>query len=213
MESEGHPANAVTLSSILKACGRAGAVEKGKCTHGMIVDKGMLEKDIVLGNGVIDMYARCGMLARAQQVLEELPYRNEVSWSALIAGCARRGKAHMALECFERMQREGLSPDRVAFACVLSACSHAGLLGEARLVLESMTRNYGLAPKIEHLTSMVVSLGCAGQLEKAMSTTINVMSSYDRSAEAWLAVLAACRRWGNVQLGRLAFDQAIHSWK
>ena len=208
MENEGHFANAMTFSSVLKACGNTGAIEKGKHAHRMIVSKGLLEKDIVLGNGLIDMYARCGMLAKAQEVLEELPFRNNVSWSALISGYAQHGQGHKALECFERMQTEGLSPDEITFVCVLSACSHSGLLNEAKIVFQNMTREFSITPNVEHLTCMLVSLGCAGQIDKAM-LTIGVIPSYNRNGEVCLSLLGACRKWGNTRLGRLAFRYAV----
>ena len=81
----------------------------------------MLEKNVILGTVLVDMYAKCGMLKKAQQVLEDLPFRNIVSWSVLIAGCVQHGQSHEALNYFERMQSEGLLPDVVTFVCLLKA--------------------------------------------------------------------------------------------
>eukprot|EP00250_Pteridium_aquilinum_P022500 c25392_g4_i4 orf=1-273(+) len=72
------------------------------------------------------MYAKCGSLSKAQDVLEKLPSRDVVSWSALIAGYAQRGQGEHALNCYERMQREGILPDAVTYACILKACGSIG---------------------------------------------------------------------------------------
>ena len=40
---------------------------------------------VVIGSALVDMYAKCGALVKAQKVLEELPVHDVVAWSALIA--------------------------------------------------------------------------------------------------------------------------------
>ena len=68
------------------------------------------------------MYAKCGVPAKAQEVLEELPTRNVISWNALLAGYVQQGQCYEVLYGFEHMQSEGLSPDAVTFICTLKAC-------------------------------------------------------------------------------------------
>eukprot|EP00250_Pteridium_aquilinum_P022128 c25307_g7_i3 orf=145-840(+) len=109
MRCEGIPPSAVTYACILKACGTMGAADKGKQIHDEIVRQGLLQNDIVLGNALVDMYAKCGALAKAQCVLEELHFRDVVSWTTLIAGYAQLGQGEQTLNCFDWMQREGLS--------------------------------------------------------------------------------------------------------
>ena len=46
----------------------------GKKIHDDIVSQGLLKRFIVLGNAVVDMYAKCGVLQKAQKVLEELQF-------------------------------------------------------------------------------------------------------------------------------------------
>ena len=122
MQSDGLCANVVTFISILKACGNEGNIDKGKKIHEEILNRGFLEKDISLGVALVDMYTKCGLLTKAEDLFEELLVRDVVSWSALIAGYAEKGYRHEALNCFEQMQREGIFPDAVTFACILSAC-------------------------------------------------------------------------------------------
>ena len=64
-----------------------------------------IEKDIVLGTALVDMYAKCGVLVKAQKLHEELRIRNVISWSALIAGYAEQGQYDEVLSSFEHMQK------------------------------------------------------------------------------------------------------------
>ena len=73
----------------------------------------------------------------------------------------------------------------------------------------NMSRKYGISPKVEHHTCMVMVLGCSGHFDKAISV-IKAMPCSDYPA-VWLTLLASCKKWGNIRLGLLAFDQAVQA--
>ena len=195
------------LVELLKVCAKTKNLRKGVSLHSHILEKGLFEKNPYIGSNLINMYARCDMLTKAQQVLDGLPVRNVISWNTIIAGYAQHSQGYEALKCLERMERDGLSPNSVTFLCVLNACSHAGLMDEAETFYLSMSNKYGISPSIEHHTCMVMIFGCSGQFDKAISV-IKTMESFN-SHPVWVALLAACKKWGNVKLGRLAFDQTV----
>ncbi|KAI5066600.1 hypothetical protein GOP47_0019224 [Adiantum capillus-veneris] len=242
MRREGLAPDAITYIYILKACGITGAVDVGKKIHDEIVNQDLLGKDVVLGTALVDMYAKCGVLTKAQRILDELPVRDVVSWSSLIAGYAQQGQGEQALNCFRRMQkediapnnvswnaligayaqqghaeealdcfqwmqREGISPDEITFVCVLNACSHSGLVDEGQTYFEIMSKKYGIKSNLEHHICMIDLFGRAGDFDKAMKV-IKEMPSSDYWP-VWSALLGACRKWGNVNLGRMAFEHAI----
>ena len=80
-------------------------------------------------------------------------------------------------------------------------------MNEAQTYYESMSKNYGMIPTVEHHTCIVVVFACSGDFEKAMSI-IRTLPSSDHP-QVWIALLNACTRWGNVSLGKTAFDQAM----
>jgi pentatricopeptide repeat protein len=209
MQSEGLSPDAIAFTCALQACGSLGSISKGQNLHDKITAKGLLQRDIVLGNALVDMYAKCGVLARAQEVLKEISIRDIIPWNVIIAGYAEQGKAHEALNCFYVMQREGINPDEVTFVSVLNACGHTGLLLEAENVFADMTSKYGIIPTLEHYTSIVVAFGCSGHFDKAIAI-IKAMSLPHHS-EVWLALLGTCRKWGNLRLARLIFDQILQA--
>ena len=47
------------------------------------MNKGLLERNIMVGNALVDMYAKSGVLALANQVLENLPNQNMFTWKVL----------------------------------------------------------------------------------------------------------------------------------
>jgi pentatricopeptide repeat protein len=159
------------------------------------------------------MYAKCGELARAQQVLQQISVRDVVSWNALLAGFSQHRRGHEAINCFGMMQSEGLSPDEITYSCVLNACGHSGLFKEAQIVFQSMMANGGgVAPDLEHLISMVMAFASSGHFEDAMSVIDLMPSSSSAHFRSIIrvALLDACRRWGNMILARSVFDHVVN---
>lgn len=71
------------------------------------------------------MYCKCGDLVRGAQLFEEMPDRNVVSWSAIIAGYVQHNHPNEALSIFGRMKRVGIKPNEFTLVSVLNACSLA----------------------------------------------------------------------------------------
>ncbi|KAI5058892.1 hypothetical protein GOP47_0027062 [Adiantum capillus-veneris] len=123
MQLEGIFPNAITFICSLKACGSAGAIRLGKKIHCQIERMGLLKKNAVLGNALVDMYIKCNAVAYAHQVFDKLSVRNVVSWTSLLAGYSEHGHGETALVCYDHMQLEGVSPNSVTFIFCLKACA------------------------------------------------------------------------------------------
>ena len=208
MQQKGIPFDVVTLVCGVKTCGRLGASQKGEKLHDEISRRGLLEKDSLVGNALIEMYAECGLLPKAHQVFEEIPLRDIVSWTLLITGYAQLGETNQVFFLFDRM-REDITqdPNLITFVGVLTACSHGGLLKEGEKLFDDMCFVYYLSPTVEHYACMIDLFGRAGYLDKAQILFNKV--SYSDHLLLLLAILGACHKWVNVKLGRWAFAQAV----
>ncbi|KAI5055238.1 hypothetical protein GOP47_0030383 [Adiantum capillus-veneris] len=203
MRQEGLLPDAVVSSCVLKACGNLGAAQMGEEVHVEIIRKELLEHNIVLGSVLVDMYAKCGMLARAQDVFEEVSARSVVSWTTLIAGYCENGDHKKALCVFERMKLEGLHPDVVTISCILKACGSVGAACTGQFYYDNMSTTYGIIPTSRHQTSMVDLYSRVGLFDKAMAVIWKMPS---KELPAWFAVMSACSKWGNVNLGKVCFE-------
>jgi len=56
--------------------------------YGLIIKRGFLS-DLSVGNALIVMYAKCGNIAQAWEVFNELSKADVVSWNSMIAGYAQ----------------------------------------------------------------------------------------------------------------------------
>ena len=115
------------LMTLLKACAKKKDLHEGIRLHAYIQKMGLLETSPYIASTLISMYARCGKLEKAQKLIEVLPFRDVVTWSALMAGYAEHGYINVAFECFEHMQLEGVSPNFITFLSSLKATSTVGV--------------------------------------------------------------------------------------
>ncbi|KAH7293982.1 hypothetical protein KP509_28G051100 [Ceratopteris richardii] len=203
--------NAVTLACILKACASVGATGKGEEVHAEIARQDLLRSNTVIAGALVDMYAKCGALGRAQEVCEEVCVCDVVAWSALMVGYCQYGQAEKVLSCFELLREEGLTPDEIMFSCVLKACSRLGAAGKGQEYFEAMSSNYGMIPTFEHHSCMVDLFCRSGLFERALAV-IEKMPSLNY-LRAWFVLMSSCKKWGNVKLGKLAFQHATQSMK
>jgi pentatricopeptide repeat protein len=153
------------------------------------------------------MYANSGLLPESQDVFDGLEAaRDAISWNALVAGYAQMGESENMFRVLVRMLEEGFEPDSITFTSVLNACSHAGLMEEGLAVFE-LIGDYGFRPSPDHYTCMVDLLGRAGRIESAMKMIEEM--PFCPSLLQWHTVLAACRKWGDADLGKHAFEHAL----
>ncbi|CAH9107746.1 unnamed protein product [Cuscuta europaea] len=115
-------ANNLTMVSVLRACGLLRALPTGKEMHAQII-KSFLWSDIPIGSSLIWFYCKCGENYMARKVLQYMPFRDVVSWTSMISGCARIGHEHEALEYLKKMLGEGVVPNHFTYASALKACA------------------------------------------------------------------------------------------
>lgn len=119
--------------NVLKACSKLQNLLQGKLIH-LKIFLWNFQVDLAIGNALIDMYVKCRCLNMACQVFEGLPKRNSVTWNSIISGYAYNKQELMAIELFQKMQEEGISPDEVTYACMMRPCGSMKALGLAQVI-------------------------------------------------------------------------------
>lgn len=201
MMEEGIVPDKIAMVTVVFACAKLGAMHKAKLIHDYISRK-RFYLGVILGTAMIDMYAKCGSIDAARQIFDMMKEKNVVSWSAMIAAYGIHGFGRKALDLFPMMLQSGISPNRITFVSVLSACSHAGLVDEGRQFFYSMWEEYGIKPDVKHYTCMVDLLGRAGRLDEAFDLTDSMTVEKDEGL--WGALLGACRIHGSIGMAEKA---------
>ncbi|XP_057861154.2 putative pentatricopeptide repeat-containing protein At3g23330 [Cryptomeria japonica] len=197
MQNQNVKPDVTTMVSVLPSCADLAALQQGKYIHGYILRNG-LELSISMGNALIDMYAKCGRVQMAHRLFDRMAVRDIVSWNVMIGGYGLHGHSNEALQLFSQLQQDGIKPDHITFICVLSSCTHAGLVDEGRQFFNTMNRDYCITPRMEHYICMVDLLGRAGYLDEAQHFIKSM--PFEPAAGIWGALLGACRIHCNVKL-------------
>ncbi|KAG0448144.1 hypothetical protein HPP92_027976 [Vanilla planifolia] len=198
----------ITFSCVLSASADLACIEVGSQVHCHAFKTGFDEM-LVVRNGLINMYAKCGNLNKARNLFELTGNDCDVfSWSSLIVGYAQFGNGRESLELFKRMQNIGIRPNHVTFVGVLTACSHIGLVDEGLHYYNMMNDMYAICPTREHCSCIVDLLSRAGRLNEAESFIHNIPIEPDLIM--WKTLLAACRVQNNVDIGKRAAISVLH---
>ncbi|KAI3744860.1 hypothetical protein L1987_57956 [Smallanthus sonchifolius] len=191
--------DSITITSILAACSQLGALERGKEIHKSVVFGKFESNEIVMG-ALLNMYTKCGAVDEAQQVFNQLPERDLISWTTMITAYGAHGQAFKALKQFQEMKKLKLKPDRVVFLAVISTCSHAGLVNEGCYYFNQMVNDYGIKPKTADYSCLVDLLGRAGRLHEAYAI-LQTTASIREDVELLSTLFSACYLHGDLKLG------------
>ena len=127
-------------TSVLKACADARDVNLGIKLHDLVI-RDALEHDVVVGSSLIDMYSKCGEANEARKIFLKLFCRNAVAFNTVMAQCNQEEDGVSALELYDKMQNEGINPERSTFSCIIKACASIGAIDRGKLIHEQVVRS------------------------------------------------------------------------
>lgn len=109
-------------SWMLHICASNRSLNEGKAVHGHVIKNG-IDPDLHLWNSVVNIYAKCGSYRYARRVLDKMPDRDVVSWTALIAGFVEKGLVGEGMDTFCEMRKQGVRPNDCTLTTCLKVCS------------------------------------------------------------------------------------------
>lgn len=202
--------DSLTYCTVLSACGESGAIGEGRKLHAeLLTDRQDVFNDHVV-TALISMYARCNQLHESEALFAQHRDQGHIGpWNAMVAAYGQHGLPEKGLALFKELVNSALrapKPNDVTFVSVLNACSHAGLVDEARAIFGSMQR-FDIAPDSRHYGCMVDVLSRAGYIteaEQMIAEHMPLMSQPDSLLVAWKSLLAAAKRYQNVAVAERA---------
>lgn len=117
---------------------------------------------------VISGYARCGDVGSAVELFDKMREKDLLAWNAMISCYAQNSKPKEAIQLFNTMRTPDLNvqPDKMTFACMISACSQLGDL-DYGLWAETYMKQVGVELD-DHLATALIDLYAkCGCIDKA----------------------------------------------
>lgn len=185
----------ISFGASLHACSGLAVLVHGQMIHGYVISCGF-HAAVCVGNGLTNMYAKCGHIEGSCQAFADILGKDVVSWNAMLFGLGLHGHGPRALKLFEEMIASGINPDKMSFISLLMSCSHSGLVEVGRVIFNTMETVYGVGLEQEHVECMVDMLGRNGFLEEARD-----LAREHGGAATQEVLLGACSAHGETAIG------------
>ncbi|KAK4278749.1 hypothetical protein QN277_016551 [Acacia crassicarpa] len=183
--------NKMTVVSVLMACGSIKNLLIGREVHGQIMRRN-IHSNMYIGSTLVWFYSKCKEYSHAIKVLHHMPFRDVVSWTAIISGCARLGHESEALEFLKEMMEEGVLPNSFTHSSALKACAKLEALMQGRLI-------HSYASKTPALRNVFVSSALIYMYAKCgyVSEAFQIFDSMpERNLVSWKSMIMGYARNG-----------------
>ncbi|CAD6272115.1 unnamed protein product [Miscanthus lutarioriparius] len=147
--------DAFVLATVVGGAADLAALVLGRQLHGFAIRLGFLSSMIV-GNALVDMYSKCSDIHSAREVFEGITVRDVISWTTILVGEAQHGRAEEVLALYDRMLLAGMKPNESCWSYL-----------ERAAAIDSMKREYGIKPGLQHYTCYLDLVSRPGYLSEA----------------------------------------------
>ncbi|XP_038693068.1 pentatricopeptide repeat-containing protein At4g33990 [Tripterygium wilfordii] len=187
MQESGVQPDLLTLVSLTSIVSQLNDCRSGKSVHGFVLRKACLLEDVVIGNAIVDMYAKLGATDSARAVFDGLPVKDVISWNTMITGYAQNGFASEAIEVHRSMREcEEIIPNQGTWVSILPAYSHVGALQQGMRIHGCVIKSC-LDFDVFIGTCLIDFYGKCGRLDDAMFMFCQVPK---KNSVPWNAIIS-----------------------
>ncbi|XP_040246819.1 pentatricopeptide repeat-containing protein At5g19020, mitochondrial [Aegilops tauschii subsp. strangulata] len=134
------PPNEVTLAGMLTALAQERPPVPVGVAHGVTVRRG-LDGFLIVATNLVHAYAAASQVCFAREIFEQMPYKNTVTWNAMLNGYLKTGMVHMAAEVFGRIpERDAVSWSTMIDGYIRADCASEALRAYVAMMAEVDTR-------------------------------------------------------------------------
>lgn len=176
--------DSMLLLAALRACASLAMKPIGLQIHGLIV-KLAFNLDVFVGGALVDLYGKCRDMDSAHKVFWKLPFRDLISWNALMSGYSRNDCADEALKTIHMMQSEQIRPNAVTVASILSVCAELSVLNLCKEIHCYLLRQ-GFELSVLVNNSLITAYAKCGDIDSSQ-TIFKLMS--ERDEVSWNSII------------------------
>ncbi|KAK9285903.1 hypothetical protein L1049_025104 [Liquidambar formosana] len=160
---------------------------KGREVHAYLIRTGLIDVKVAIGNGLVNMYSKCGAIRDACSVFRLMVDKDSVSWNSMISGLDQNECFEDAVISFCTMRRTGLMPSNFTLISTLSSCTSLGcLILGVQIHCEGLKLGLDLDVSVSNaLLALYAETGCLTECQKVFS----LMPEYDQVS--WNSVIGA----------------------
>lgn len=192
--------DSITIVAVLSTCTQVGDLSLGKELHCNVIKMG-LASNLLVGNALMDMYAKYGSVEDALRKFENMDTRDLVSWNTIVVGCVQTGNCSLGFKMLRQMKAEGMTPDLVTMLGILPACSFLAAKRHGKEI-HGFIFKIGLECNIPIGNALIEMYSKCGSLENSIRV-FNYMKEKD--VVTWTALISAYGMYGHGKKAVRAF--------
>ncbi|KAK1318574.1 Pentatricopeptide repeat-containing protein [Acorus calamus] len=176
--------NSVSLVSILRVCAAGDYGFFGRGVHRLALKVG-LDSHVWVGNGLIDMYGKCGDLGSSVRVFRCMSEKSDVSWNSIMGAYVNAGCYSDCLSVLQGMLEADVEPNSITVSTLLPTLVELNLFNAGKEVHAHSIRR-GATCDVFVNNSLIDLYGKSGRLDKASSVFAQMGS---RNVVSWNAMI------------------------
>ncbi|KAM5578896.1 pentatricopeptide repeat-containing protein [Rosa sericea] len=178
----------MTVTSLLSACEVLGDDKLGREIHGYVM-KTELVDDVAVCSSLIQMYSVVGDLGEAEKVFSRMEDKDVVLWTSMISGYVNNALPEKAVETYKVMEQEGILPDEITIASVISACACLGNL-DMGIKLHELADRTGLISYVIVANTLIDMYSKCKCIDKALEVFHQIPG---KNVISWTSIILGLR--------------------
>ncbi|XP_007032019.2 PREDICTED: putative pentatricopeptide repeat-containing protein At2g01510 [Theobroma cacao] len=165
------------------------------------------DSELLVGNSLVDMYAKCGRFEEAETIFRSLAHRSTVPWTALISGYVQKGFHEEGLNLFNEMHKAGVRADQATFASILKASANLASLSLGKQ-LHSFVIRTGFMSNVFSGSALLDMYAKCGSIKDAIQLFRDMP---ERNIVSWNALISAYAQNGDGEATLDSFEKMVQS--
>ncbi|XP_052489606.1 putative pentatricopeptide repeat-containing protein At2g01510 isoform X1 [Gossypium raimondii] len=165
------------------------------------------DSELVVGNSLVDMYAKCGRFEEAEKIFRSLAKRSTVPWTAIISGYVQRGFHEEGLNLFNEMHKAGVRADQATFASILKASANLASLSLGKQIHSFVIRS-GYMSNVFSGSALLDMYAKCGSIKDSIQLFQDMS---ERNIVSWNALISAHAQNGDAKTTLDSFEKMVQS--
>ncbi|KAE8720078.1 putative pentatricopeptide repeat-containing protein [Hibiscus syriacus] len=191
---------------MLSIAANAPDLKMGQQIHSLAIAT-TVASELVVGNSLVDMYAKCGRFEEAEKISRTLAKRSTVPWTAIISGYVQRGFNEEGLNLFNEMHKSGVRVDQATFASILKASANLTSLSLGKQIHSFIVRS-GFMSNVFSGSALLDMYAKCGSIKDAIQL---FQDKPERNIVSWNALISAHAQNGDPKATLDTFEKMVQS--
>ncbi|XP_006354668.1 pentatricopeptide repeat-containing protein At3g03580 [Solanum tuberosum] len=194
--------DSVTFVTLLSMCTELMDVDFARELHCDIIKRGY-DSTLIVGNALLDVYAKCGKMEHSVWQFEIMSTRDIVTWNTIIAACSHYEESYVGLKMLSRMRMEGIMPDVATILGSLPLCSLLAAKRQGK-ELHGFIIRLNLESQVPVGNALIEMYSKTGSLKNAILVFEHMRI---KDVVTWTAMISAYGMYGEGKKALRSFQQ------